>query len=382
MHIAIDMTYPNRIKTGTMVYVRELVSALSQHPGVRISYFAEPLVGSNLRGVAGKIGKGFHQLAWMQAVLPVKLATHRVDLLHEPAGFAPFITSCPYVVTLHDTIFRYFPQHYDRTWLAFTEVLLPRSLRGAAAIITDSQHAKQSIVQEYGVHPDKIHVVYLGVDSHRFHPARDRQQIHALRREMGLGGTLLLYVGTLSGRKNIPSLVESLALLSQQSPERDYQLALVGGESPGLKGYQDILDTIRRLGLAPKVHLLGHVTDSVLPDVYNMADVFVFPSLYEGFGLPLVEAMASGLPIVASDRSCIPEIVGGAALTVDPEKPAQIAAAVQQIMENSAVRSGLVQEGIKRSTLFTWQEAAERTAEVYSLAARGRRGNPAAMEYV
>jgi len=264
------------------------------------------------------------------------------------------------VVTVHDLGFRRFPEtapHGTRWWLA----RIDRTLARATRIITVSESTRQDLSELYDVEPGRISVIPLGVDRARFRPV-DRDATDPVRSRFGLDGPYLLYLGGIEPRKNLPNVLAAFARLG---PGLRLVIAGSGVEwnPEGAVLLQEALDSLppeaRR-----RVVRTGYVSEGDKVALLSGAEALVYPSLYEGFGLPVLEAMACGTPVVTSDRSSLPEVAGGGALFVDPGDPGAIAAAVERVLSDGQLRKQLKETGMERAAGFTWEETARRTAEV------------------
>lgn len=285
------------------------------------------------------------------------------DLLHEP-NYIPWKFSGPTVVTVADMSYRICPQFHPRR-----RVMLMKSLEGrikaAKHIITISENARREIHEILNIPEERITVTPLGVDS-GYHPMElSEEEICQLRDRYQLPDRFFLYVGAIEPRKNLQRLVEAFNVWRRQ-PENgdlDHKLVMTGG-----KGwlYGDIFKRIQELGLQDQIVFTGYVPEEDLPRIYNLAQALVYPSLYEGFGLPPLEAMACGTPVISSNCSSIPEVVGESGLLVDPLSVEELSAALQQVSQSSALRQELSQRGLQRARHFTWENCARLTMQVYN----------------
>ncbi len=284
----------------------------------------------------------------------------RSDVLFAPNFVPPPTRSRRLVVTVHDLGFRRFPEtapHGTRWWLA----RIDRTLARATRIITVSESTRQDLSELYDVEPGRISVIPLGVDRARFRPV-DRDATDPVRSRFGLDGPYLLYLGGIEPRKNLPNVLAAFARLG---PGLRLVIAGSGVEwnPEGAVLLQEALDSLppeaRR-----RVVRTGYVSEGDKVALLSGAEALVYPSLYEGFGLPVLEAMACGTPVVTSDRSSLPEVAGGGALFVDPGDPGAIAAAVERVLSDGQLRKQLKETGMERAAGFTWEETARRTAEV------------------
>lgn len=234
---------------------------------------------------------------------------------------------------------------------------VPVSVERANHVIAVSKATRQDLIELYGTPPQKISVLYHGVTA-EFHPIKNTACLIAVRQKYGLGDTpFILSVGTIQRRKNYRRLIQALTCL-----DPTLHLVIVGSQ-----GWycEDVFEEVRRQKLAERVHFLGFVDDGDLPRLYNAANLFVYPSLYEGFGLPVLEAMACGTPVVAANASALPEVVGQAGLLVDPYNVEALAGAIAQVLGNPALQRRLGQAGLKRAKLFTWEKMTTALFELY-----------------
>ncbi len=298
---------------------------------------------------------------WMQGLLPLVLRSAQPALCHFTNFIAPLLLPCPAVVTIHDMSLFLYPETQPRKSLLLVRSLLPLVARRAAAIITVSHSAARDIARVLGnqVSMEKVRVIYEAAAG-RFRPVTAPAALERVRRRYRLERPFILYVGTIEPRKNLLRLVEAYALLKRRG--LPHQLRLVG--SWGWK-YQALCQRIAGLGLEPDVVFNGYLPDEDLPALYTLADVVTFPSLYEGFGLPVIEAMACGTPVVCSNIPALAEIAGGAALLVDPYRSDELAEALAQVLTDRATAEALRSRGLARAAQFSWQQAAQETLQVY-----------------
>jgi glycosyltransferase involved in cell wall biosynthesis len=306
------------------------------------------------------------RILWEQAIQPWAVRRSGIDLLHSPAFVGPMAGGCPFVVTVHDLSFLDYPQNFRAMNRSYLRVLARRSVLRARRVIAVSQSTRDDLVKHYGLSPERIDVVYNGVDA-GFHPL-SAGEIDSFRARNGLPGQFILFVGTLEPRKNVVRLIEAYAHLAGDRPH----LVLVGG-----KGwlYQEVFERVEGLGISDRVHLVGYVPADELCLWYNAALMFVYPSLYEGFGLPPLEAMACGTPVITSTASSLPEVVGRAALLVDPTDVAALATAMARVLGDPGLRAEMRAAGLERAQHFSWQESARRTVDSYRRALATGGGN-------
>lgn len=289
--------------------------------------------------------------------LPLDRALGGIDIYHSTNFVTPPLRKARGVVTIYDLIML-FPE--------FCVPLYPREelkryIDRADSIIAISEHTKRDIINFFGVPEEKVRVILLAADD-RFRCIADNEAIQKVLERFGIEGEYILYTGPMELRKNVPTLVRAFAILKAEK-RIPHRLVLSGNKGGGL--YDEITEIIRTLGLEKDVIFTGYVSDEDLPYLYNGASVFAFPSFYEGFGLPPLEAMACGCPVVTSNTSSLPEVVGDAGLMVDPDRPEELAEAMGRILEDSGLRSELRERGLRRAAEFSWRRCAEETLAVY-----------------
>ena len=299
------------------------------------------------------------RIAWEQLALPVELARRRVDVLHALGFVSPCAWRGPTVVTVYDLSFLRYPRVFNRGNRLYLSRFTPPSLRRATRVIAISEHTRQDVIQLCGVPPERVTTIHLAADE-RFHPA-DPAEIVRFRARRGLPDRYILYLGTLEPRKNVSTLVRAYAEL-RRAGITDHALVLAGARG---WQYEPIFALVRELGLEQQVLFPGFVAAEEQALWYTAAQIFAFPSLYEGFGLPLLEAMACGTPVVASTSSSLPEVVGDAGILVEPTDVGGLASALRDVLENDALRRRLREAGLVRARTFSWRKMAEETVRVY-----------------
>jgi glycosyltransferase involved in cell wall biosynthesis len=297
--------------------------------------------------------------------VPYRARVDELDLFHAQFILPPFL-KCKAVTTILDITYEHFPQLFPRHQVTLLKKLVPASATKADHIITISEHSKQDIVETYGVDPDKITVTYLGAGS-EFVPLDREKAKDDVARKHGIHQPFILYVGRLQARKNLARLVESYARLRQAG--FDHKLVLVGKQD---SLFQPVAARIRELAIREDVIQLGYVPGVDLPSFYNAAEVFVYPSLYEGFGLPVLEAMACGTPVITTQGSSLAEVAGDACLLVDPLDESSIAHRLECILGDRGLRERLSQAALKRSSQFSFEKTAKQTLGVYERVLHGK----------
>ncbi len=296
------------------------------------------------------------RIAWEQLVWPWLAMRRKIDLLHSTAFVVPWLSARPAVVTVYDLSFMQSPEAFPRLQQRYLAGQTRHACRRARRIITISESGRQDVHRFFGAPLERIDVVYPGVDAvYRPLPPEDTA---VFRRQKGLPERFVLHVGTLQPRKNIPLLIEAFA----QAAPPDVGLILVGG-----KGwlFDDILGRAQALGVQDRVRFTGYVPDSELPLWYNAASLLAFPSLYEGFGMPVVEAMACGTPVIASNVSSIPEAAGEAALLFNPQDVAELGDRLTAVLQDPHLADTMRAKGLEQAKQFSWERAGRETAVVY-----------------
>lgn len=301
-------------------------------------------------------GRAGVRVAWEQLVQPWVLRRIEADLVHGPVFVGPLFAHCPVVVTIHDLSFIRFPTLFRAANRLYLSVLTRLSARRAQRLIAVSIQTADEITRLLGVPPERIDVVYHGVDP-VFRPL-PADEIAAFRQRRGLPERYVLFVGTLEPRKNLVRLVEAFARIR----ENQVKLVLAGG-----KGwlYDELFDTVETLGLQEDVIFPGYVTTEELPLWYNAATIFCYPSVYEGFGFPVLEAQACGTPVLTSNISSLPEAAGDGALLVDPYDVDALAAGLHRLLHDESLRHQFQEDGLAHAGRFSWPDTARETARVY-----------------
>jgi glycosyltransferase involved in cell wall biosynthesis len=302
------------------------------------------------------------RILWEQLVQPMALRQAGIDLLHAMAFAGPLATPCPFVVTIYDLSFLHYPDAF-RSWNRwYLSRFTALSARRARRVIAISESTKRDVVKMLGVPSDSVDVVYCGVDE-IFHPLSP-VEVTRFRRERALPDRFILFLGTLEPRKNVQMLIRAYAQWRKAEPAIP-KLVVAGG-----KGwyYDQIFAEVERLGLTGEVIFPGYVAQEELPLWYNSADLFVYPSRFEGFGLPVLEAMACGTPVVTTNAASLPEVAGGAAWLVSPDDEAQLIEAMRRALCDQTLREEMTTKGRAHATTFTWDRTARQTADVYKRA--------------
>lgn len=368
MRIGIDATSlpPQPVGAGNYIIhlIRSLASLMSGHELVVFAHQS----GRDLLDIPDK--RALHwvvvsdkspaqRLLWEQFVLPALVRRAGVDLLHSLHYTRPVALPCSSVVTFHDMTFFLYPQLHTRSKRFFFPIVIRVSARKADALIAISESTRQDSIRLLNIPPQQITTTQLGVTKD-FRPVSDPVIRAEVRQKYKLPEEYILYVGLVEPRKNLPLLIKSFKALVERGVH--HQLVIVGRFG---WMYQEVLQQIEALGVKEKVHFTGYLPSQDLPMVYNLASVFVYPTLYEGFGLPALEAMACGTPVITSEISSLPEIVGDAGLLVPPGDERALSEAIFETLSSHTLQKQLAMKGIQRASQFTWERTAQETLHVY-----------------
>jgi glycosyltransferase involved in cell wall biosynthesis len=363
MRIGIDARLAQIRKAGISRYTVQLVDALARSASEdSFSVFQgrrhrEPLVTNERFQRRTLLTPPHHRLE--RFLLPIELSMAHLDVFHSPDFIPPFGGKFRSVITIHDLVFMLYP-HFLTKDAARYYGQIDQAVRHSDAIIAVSQATKRDVVRLLGVPEGRITVIYEAASPY-FRPIDTAEVFPRLRGKFGLRGDYVLFVSTIEPRKNIPNLLRAFRLFLD-AYGLDVQLALAG-EKGWL--YEEVFQLVSDLGLTDNVRFLGRVSTEELMWLYNAAQALVAPSIYEGFGLTPLEAMACGTPVVVSNVSSLPEVVGDAGLLVDPNEPEDISVAIWRVLTDTELRESLVTKGLKRASLFSWDKAAEETLALY-----------------
>ncbi len=379
MRIAIEYSAAINQRAGIGRLVRNQVSALAalDETNEYVLLYARPNEGVKERFPDAKnfqrrellLRERWLTIAWHRAQLPLPadLLTGPIDIYHSPDFVLPPLRRARGILTVHDLAFLLRPDCADAKLSAYLEEVVPRSVRRADFVIADSENTRNDVVVLLGVPPDRVEVVPGGVDA-RFSPVDDPALLAAARTMLQVGDApFILAMGVLEPRKNLNRLMDAFALLKADGKLPRHKLVLAGGKGwlvDGILAHHDASP------VRDDIVLPGFVPDDLLPAVYSAADVLAFPSLYEGFGLPILEAMACGTPVVSSRTSCLPEVAEGAALLVDPENVEALAVALELGLTDEDLRAELRTKGLERAASYSWRSAAEKLLAIYTRVAQ------------
>ncbi len=382
MRIAIDYTAATRQAAGIGNYVRSLVDAmLAQDDTNQYTLLTSgrpprerPFpTAENVRGRSLIIPDRYLNVLWYRWRLPISATffTGQVDIYHGPDFVLPPLNGkLRKVVTVHDLAFLEHPEYAVPELAAYLKKVVPEAVEAADVVASVSQTTRQTLIEHFQTPPGKITLVPNGIRAY-FRRITDPVLLEATRHKFGLKSPLVLGVGTQEPRKNHLGLIKAFhkAVSTGNKSTRPAMLALAGG-SGWL--YEETEQIVAELKLEKKVRFLGHVSDLELMMLYSLADVFVFPSFYEGFGVPPLEAMACGTPVITSNTSSLPEVIGDAAIMVNPHKINEIASAINRVLENKQLQEDLRQKGYARAAHFTWVRSAQKMLSIYTQLYEGK----------
>lgn len=300
-----------------------------------------------------------NNITWTHIRLPMELFFNKVDLFHSPSYILPFLRNCKSMVSILDLSYELHPEWYP---LKSQQVRLFSYLSAKTSnkIITISESVKEEIIKIYKIKEEKIEVIYLGVDG-VFNPINKEFAKRKIKEKFNINNKFILYVGWIHTRRNIERLLKAFKKVKNEIPEK-YNLVLIGTI---IWPYINLNKLLYELNLKEDVTYIDYVSDEDLVLLYNAAELFIYPSLYEGFGLPLLEAMACGCPVVTSNLSSLPEVVRDAGYLINPYDEDEIAKAMLEILKNENLKENLIKKGLERIKKFSWRKTAEETLEVY-----------------
>jgi glycosyltransferase involved in cell wall biosynthesis len=364
VRIGIDARKLHDFGIGT--YIRNLLRQLARLDNeTDFVLFCRPedraglsMLGENFRAVTETAGN--YSIA-EQLRIPLALRREGITLFHAPHYVLPPLVPCRSVVTIHDCIHLMFPQYLPgRTALAYARGSIAMAARRAARIITVSESSKRDILRFVDVPPEKIDVIYNAYDE-RFAVEPGEEEVIRVRERFQLHDEFVLYAGNVKPHKNLERVIQAFDLVRRRGLEH-LKLVVIGDE---VSKYAALRRAVHKHQLHKYVRFLGYLPEETLAVMYRLAAVFVFPSLYEGFGLPPLEAMVSGTPVVTSNVSSLPEVAGDAAVLVDPYDPHAIAEGMYTVLTDERVRRELRRKGLERARLFSWESAVRRVRDIY-----------------
>jgi len=369
MRIAIDARM-GHTRVGIGAYVRGLLNGLAKIDKINNYYI---IINKNKKENFVPVQDNFHKIYtgvtysdylrrdfWEQLYLPLILHRYKIDIYHGPNFVLPILANVKMIVTVYDLTLFTIPKIYTLLPRFRIKKLIKMSTRRSNIIIAGSNNSKKDIVSILKLPEDKVKVIYISVDK-EYKPINDRNKMNLVKKKYKINGKFIIHVGSLKATKNIPRLIEAYSGLPVVILKK-YLLVITGKK--GWK-YEEIHTAIKRLRLENNIIFTGFVDDNDLPLLINAASLLAFPSLYEGFGIPPLEAMACGTPVIASNASSIPEVVGDAALLFDPYNVEEITEAMYRALTDEQLRNKLRKRGFERVKQFSWEKAARETLKLY-----------------
>ena len=367
LHIAIDAHSVGARLAGNESYAINLIESLAQIDSVNryTLYVTKREAVDRFNGrwpnFSVRLTLPHTPLVRIPLTLSTELRRNPVDVLHVQFTAPPF-APCPVVVSIHDLSFEHLPLTFKRRSRMQLRLTVRQSARRAARILTLSESVRRDIIETYGIAPERVTTIPIAAPAH-FRPVTNEEEIQRVRHAYNIAGDYILSVGSIQPRKNLTRLVAAYARLRRERAEGKLPRLVIVGKQAWL--YDETLRAIREQGIGDLTVLTGYVPDADLPALYSGAVCFVYPSYFEGFGLPPLEAMQCGAPVIAGNRTSLPEVVGEAGLLVDPFDEAAIATAIARLVDDSDLRAELRVKGLKRARMFDWRETARRTLSIY-----------------
>lgn len=353
MRVGIDIQSTVGLKTGIGYYTSRLVERFKSSEGIDFAYYKDDRF-QELNTA--------RRMYWENMALPRLLGRGNVDVLHIPGFAGPRMTkNIKKVVTVHDLIGIIYPgnlapvsRFYWRTWL-------PACVKSADLIISVSENTKRDMIRLLNIPERKIRVIYSAAHE-SFRPIQNSQSLREHIKKYGIDSKYILTVSTIEPRKNMVNLIKAFAVYLNSSAGQDISLVIVGKKG---WGYNECVKAALEAGLEDNVIFCDYIDEKDLPIIYNLAELFIFPSFYEGFGLPVLEAMSCGTPTICSNTSSLPELTGDAAILIDPLDNAAMTDAINHVLSDEAFRDKLSGKGLERSARFSWDQTAQETVKVY-----------------
>lgn len=368
--ITIDYTSAARQRAGIGRYTRSLVLALARidltnEYTLFVPHDAKDLAAvaafpKNFRVKRSPLNERASTFIWQRAQLPlpIEIFTGAAEIFYSPDFVLPPTRANKKILTVHDLSFKRVPETAVPSLHWYLEGAVPRAVQRADLILADSNATRDDLIELFHAPANRVQTLYSGYDA-QFHPISDERELERVRTNYKLHKPFLLHVGTIEPRKNLARLIEAFSHL----PERyDFELVIAGGRG---WMYDEIYAAPQKFGVSAAVRFIGFVPDSDLPALYSLAELVAYPSLYEGFGLPVLEAMACGAAVVTSNNSSLPEVAGDAAILIDARNVQELTFAMQRVLEDSQTRDTMRQKGLTQAEKFSWQKSAEQLCAAF-----------------
>ena len=366
IRVGIDIQSTIGSKTGIGYYTFYLAKSLQEISGLQLFYYKKDSASNSDLNTPQRI-------FWENVLLARKFAKDKLDLIHIPGFAGPRCkTKIKRVTTVHDLIGMIYPENLSLVSKFYWQKWLPACVKVSDFIIADSENTKKDIIRLLHFPPESIKTVYLAVDT-KFKPMQKSTEMREVLKKYGIDRRFILHVGTVEPRKNISGLIEGFSRYLRESKEKDTLLVLAGKKG---WDYNNCLTKVAGCGLKGKVVFCDYVSDADLPVLYNCCEVFVYPSFYEGFGLPVLEALSCAVPVICSRVSSLPEIAGDAAVFIDPTNVSTITIALKSLLKDAILRAELSEKSIAQSRKFSREKTVSETIAVYKEVLGGGAGPP------
>ena len=372
MNIALDYTSASRQRAGIGRYTRSLIHALAQQdtenqyalyvPRDALYLDDARAFPKNFRITLAPLNERYMVAMWQRAQipLPVEIFTGRADIFYSPDFVLPPTRAKKKILTVHDLSFKRVPETAVPKLKWYLEGAVPRAVARADLIFADSDATRDDLMELFHVPRERVQTLYSGCDA-QFHPITDEHERARIRTTYRLHKPFILHVGTIEPRKNLARLIQAFSQLPQR---RDVELVIAGGRG---WMYDEIYAAPQRFGVSEQVRFIGFTPDADLPALYSLAELVAYPSLYEGFGLPVLEAMACGAAVVTSNNSSLPEVAGDAAWLVDARDVQAIAGALEQVLQDAQWRGIMQTKALAQAKKFSWEKSARQLRAAFSL---------------
>lgn len=377
MKVAIELQPCLKNRSGIGVYTYELSKRLQKYDDLEIkgdifNFLNRNDLTADLSGLDFDMNTcklfpyGVYRRIWRYVPINYKMLFQcEADITHFFNFIVPPGVNGKVVNTIHDLTYRFYPETMDKSNFERINRDIQYSIERADRIVTISQCSKQDLIQEIGIDEDKIEIIYPGVDYERFSNVQDIKTINRVRQKYHLPEKFVLYMGTLEPRKNIPFIIEAFSKLKAEGDAKVKDIKLV---LAGKKGwlFEEIFKRVKVLNLEDQVIFTDYVAEEDKPTLYSLASAFVFPSFYEGFGIPVLEAMSASVPVIASNVSSLPEVVGNAAFLVNPRDTVSMAEGMYRVLNDLEYRKILIENGHKQALKFNWEDSAQKLHQLYA----------------
>lgn len=373
MQIGIDYSSASRQRAGIGRYTRSLINALARLdktnqyalfvPGDAKYLDDARAFPKNFRLTRAPLNERYMVALWQRVrfPLPIEVFTGTSDVFYSPDFVLPPTRARKEVLTVHDLSFKRMPETTIPNLKWYLEGAVPRSVARADLILADSDATRRDLIELFHTPPDRIQTLYSGYDT-MFRPVTDESELDRVRAAYKFAKPFILFVGSIEPRKNLARLIEAYARLPQHG---ELDLVIAGGRG---WMYDEIYAAPQKFGVSDSVRFLGYTPDTDLPALYSLAELVAYPSLYEGFGLPVLEAMACGAAVVTSNNSSIPEVAGDAALMIDAHDTEAITWAMQRVLDDPLWRAALRQKGLRQAKKFSWDKSAQELRDAFTKA--------------